>query len=85
MFWLGLDGSPLVVGRGKGENFLASDIPAFLEHTRHMVIIEDDRVVEIHPDEVILTDLAGTSMPLDERLVEWDFEERKRAASTPSC
>ena len=33
-------GSPLVVGRGKGENFLASDIPAFLEHTRHMVIVK---------------------------------------------
>ena len=71
-------GSPLVVGRGKGENFLASDIPAFLEHTRHMVIVEDDRVVEIRPDEVILTDLGGNSMPLDERLVEWDFEAAEK-------
>jgi glucosamine--fructose-6-phosphate aminotransferase (isomerizing) len=71
-------GSPLVVGRGKGENFLASDIPAFLEHTRHMVIVEDDRVVEIRPDEVMLTDLDGNSMPLDERMVEWDFEAAEK-------
>ena len=71
-------GSPLVVGRGKGENFLASDIPAFLEHTRHMVIIEDDRVVEIRPDLITLTDLGGESLPLDERLVEWDLEAAEK-------
>jgi glucosamine--fructose-6-phosphate aminotransferase (isomerizing) len=71
-------GSPLVVGRGKGENFLASDIPAFLEHTRHMVIIEDDRVVEIRPDSITLTDLSGVSLPLDERLVEWDLEAAEK-------
>ena len=71
-------GSPLVVGRGEGENFLASDIPAFLEHTRHMVIVEDDRVVEIRPDQIVLTDLEGNSMPLDERMVEWDFEAAEK-------
>jgi glucosamine--fructose-6-phosphate aminotransferase (isomerizing) len=71
-------GSPLVVGRGKGENFLASDIPAFLEHTRHMVIVDDDRVVEIRRDGITLTDLDGTVLPLDERVVEWDFEAAEK-------
>ena len=74
----GRRGSPLVVGRGKGETFVASDIPAFLEHTRHMVIIEDDRVVEIRPDSITLTDLDGVSLPLDERLVEWDLEAAEK-------
>jgi glucosamine--fructose-6-phosphate aminotransferase (isomerizing) len=71
-------GSPLVVGRGEGENFLASDIPAFLEHTRHMVVVDDDRVVELRPESILITDLAGRVVEPQEREIEWDLEAAEK-------
>ena len=50
---------PLIVGRGDGEQFLASGIPAFLAHTRRVQYIEDDEIVVVRPDGVEFLTAAG--------------------------
>ena len=74
----GRKGSPLVIGRGSGENFLASDIPAFMSHTRRMVVVPEDRVVEIRSDSVRIIDLSGREQTPEEREVEWDVEAAEK-------
>ncbi len=74
----GRKGSPLVIGRGSGENFLASDIPAFMAHTRRMMVVPEDRVVEIRSDSVRITDLRGQEQEPEEREVEWDVEAAEK-------
>ena len=51
---------PLVVGRGDGEQFLGSAIPAFLAHTRHVQLIENDEIVIVTADDVRFTRADGT-------------------------
>ncbi len=64
--------SPLVVGRGQGENYLASDVSAFIEHTRDAVELGQDQVVRITADEIVVTTFDGQPAQGKDYHVDWD-------------
>ncbi|UYM03827.1 glutamine--fructose-6-phosphate transaminase (isomerizing) [Solicola gregarius] len=64
--------SPLVAGRGDGENFLASDVAAFIDYTREAVELGQDQVVAITADAISVTDFSGESVEPSTYHVDWD-------------
>ncbi|MDN5877700.1 MAG: glutamine--fructose-6-phosphate transaminase (isomerizing) [Brevibacterium sp.] len=64
--------SPLVIGLGEGENFLGSDVAAFIDYTRTAVEIGQDQVVTITPDSVVITDTDGNEVEGVQYEVDWD-------------
>ena len=64
--------SPLVVGRGEGENFLGSDVAAFIDFTREAVELGQDQVVAITADDIVVTDFDGAPAETRAFHVDWD-------------
>ncbi|MCD2168937.1 MULTISPECIES: glutamine--fructose-6-phosphate transaminase (isomerizing) [Microbacterium] len=64
--------SPLVIGLGEGENFLGSDVAAFVEHTRNALAIGQDEIVAITPEGVEVTDFSGAPVEVEPFEVTWD-------------
>ncbi|ACL68919.1 glutamine--fructose-6-phosphate transaminase (isomerizing) [Halothermothrix orenii] len=66
--------SPLIIGKGQGENYIASDIPAFLNNTRSFYILDDGEIAEVSKDKVVIYDKNGVSIDKEIFKVDWDPE-----------
>lgn len=70
--------SPLVVGKGNGENFLASDVAAFIAHTKNAIELGQDQVVELRHNKITITDFDGKPAQTKEFVVNWDAKAAEK-------
>jgi len=71
--------SPLVIGRGDGENFLASDVAAFIAYTRNAVELGQDQVAEVRAGGITVTGFDGAPAAVTEYHVDWDVSAAEKA------
>jgi glucosamine--fructose-6-phosphate aminotransferase (isomerizing) len=72
-------GSPLVVGVGKGENFLASDIPALLDFAKEVVFLNDNEMVVLGRDNIEISTLSGEPVKWQPTRITWDLAQAQKS------
>ncbi|MEK7375938.1 MAG: glutamine--fructose-6-phosphate aminotransferase, partial [Candidatus Margulisiibacteriota bacterium] len=65
-------GSPLIIGAGKGENFISSDIPAIIKHTSKIITLEDGDIAVVKSKSVEVFSFSGAKIDRKKTLVSWD-------------
>lgn len=71
--------SPLVVGLGSGENFIASDIPAVLKYTRNFIFMDNMELACVYPDEVLFFDINNKPVEKAVTIIDWDMESAEKS------
>lgn len=71
--------APLVAGMGDGASVLSSDIPGVLGTTRHVIVLEDDEIIELRPGSIVVSDRSGAVVEPHYRDITWDFEAAEKA------
>ncbi len=72
------NGSPLIVGLGEGENFLASDCPAIMDRTRKVIFVDDKEVITLTDRTVSITDLDGRKAHKKATKIDWDISQAEK-------